>query len=208
MCINFAFVHEANDIEHYFGRGLVKASEIPAFKSDRITFTHECVTATWSNSENRLEFDLRVFTFNHPNPEYKSRAFNIRYETMQKPPWTNLYKQFRCLIFASGFWEPLKEGNRVRSWHYFKQSGTPLVFAGLFQPEEGCAIITKPANRTVGDIHSRMPVCLSKDTLRTWLQHEDPVAGKELCRMANPEKLEVSERPLPSNQATLDLGFN
>jgi putative SOS response-associated peptidase YedK len=55
-----------------------------------------------------------------------------------------------------------------------------FLFAGIYNEyagENGCAIITKKANKSLGKVHHRMPILLEKNEARNWLQGEDVYAS-------------------------------
>ena len=55
-----------------------------------------------------------------------------------------------------------------------------FLFAGIYNEyagENGCAIITKKANESLGKVHHRMPILLENNEVRNWLQGEDVYAS-------------------------------
>jgi putative SOS response-associated peptidase YedK len=77
---------------------------------------------------------------------------------------------------------------------YFNlKSGRPFGFAGLYEtwisPDKKeintCAIITTDANKLIKPIHDRMPVILSKDKERVWLD-SDVVDASVLLSILRP----------------------
>ena len=96
------------------------------------------------------------------------RPINARAESLQeKPSFTDLLTNRRCLVPASGFFEWKKEGSK-RIPFYFHLPEAPLfAFAGLYDqwadPEGNLlntyTIITTAPNEVVAKIHNRMPVC-------------------------------------------------
>lgn len=119
------------------------------------------------------------------DPSIGAKLINARAETVaQKPSFKNAFAQRRCLIPADGFYEWKKEGNKKIPYYFFLKSGSPFVFAGLYEqwiaPDkkrvETCTIITTQANAVVEPIHDRMPVIVPKDQQGLWLstQMQDP----------------------------------
>ncbi|MGC2457414.1 MAG: SOS response-associated peptidase [Gallionellaceae bacterium] len=91
---------------------------------------------------------------------------NARGETVaEKPSFRAAFKNRRCLIPASGFYEWKAEKGIRQPWYISLKSGDPLAFAGLWEtwhPKEGeaierCCIITTDANALMMPIHDRMP---------------------------------------------------
>ncbi|MFZ5962118.1 SOS response-associated peptidase [Thalassococcus sp. BH17M4-6] len=103
---------------------------------------------------------------------------NARAETVaEKPAFRAAVRERRCLIPATGFYEWTKdeEGNRL-PWYIHATAGAPLVFAGIWQDWERdgdalrtCAIVTTAANKTMSEIHHRMPVILAPEDWPLWL---------------------------------------
>ena len=107
--------------------------------------------------------------------------------------YTGPFKSQRCLIPASGFYEWKKGPDKVR-WpmRFTLKSEDTFAFAGIWERarpggEEvlSCSIITTGANDLVGTIHDRMPVILSPDTYRHWMDpHNESV--EDLLELLQP----------------------
>lgn len=98
--------------------------------------------------------------------------------------YTGPFKNQRCLIPASGFYEWKKGPGKTRSPLYFTtRDGGPMAFAGIWERarpggEEvlSCSIITTSPNELVQPIHDRMPVILPPDRYRDWMDpHNESV---------------------------------
>jgi putative SOS response-associated peptidase YedK len=101
---------------------------------------------------------------------------NARAETVQeKPGFRDSFKDKRCIIPASGFYEWQKL-TTVKQPYYFTPKEGLFSFAGLWSrwisPDsveiESCAIITTNANEIVKPIHDRMPVALGHNSWSAW----------------------------------------
>jgi putative SOS response-associated peptidase YedK len=72
------------------------------------------------------------------------------------------------------------EGNKKIPLYYYLKSGQPFGFAGLYEtwisPDNKeintCVIITTAANELIAPVHDRMPVILSNDQERVWLDSD------------------------------------
>lgn len=103
---------------------------------------------------------------------------NARSETIaDKPAFREACRQRRCLLVATGFYEWTKtaEGERL-PWYIRRRDGAPIAFAGVWQDwgqvenrQSTCAIVTTPANRTLSQIHHRMPLILEPKNWALWL---------------------------------------
>jgi putative SOS response-associated peptidase YedK len=159
-----------------------------------------------------------------------SKMINARSETVtEKPSFRQAIRYRRCLVLASGFYEWAQLGKEKQPWYIQLKDGAPMVFAGLWEtwksPEgdsiESCTILTTAANRLVEPLHDRMPVILSRDEYRTWLERHttDPTSLKkmfqpypadlmekwEVSPSVNSVKNESADLVLPVPGATLDF---
>ncbi len=113
------------------------------------------------------------------DPSIAEKMFNARAETVdQKPSFRDAFKKRRCLIIADGFYEWKKEGRKKMPLYYYLKSGRPFGLAGLYEtwlaPDKKeintCTIITTAANELIAPVHDRMPVILSGDQEKAWLE--------------------------------------
>ena len=112
---------------------------------------------------------------------FSAKLINARAETVQeKPAFREAYKERRCLIPATGFFEWKQEGSRKHPFFIKMKNGGLFAMAGIWEswqnPEgetvESCAIITTEANTIVDKIHDRMPAIFPQESYGLWL---DPV---------------------------------
>jgi putative SOS response-associated peptidase YedK len=115
------------------------------------------------------------------DPSIANKLINARAETVdKKPSFKDAFKKRRCLIVADGFYEWKREGNKKMPLYYYLKSGRPFGFAGLYEtwisPDKKeintCVIITTGANELIAPVHDRMPVILSNDQERVWLNSD------------------------------------
>ena len=103
---------------------------------------------------------------------------NAKAETLtEKRTYSKLLDHQRCLVPASGFYEWLGEaGHKIP--HYFTVKDRQLFsFAGLYEirkdseefESKSFTIITTAANNLVQPIHDRMPVILTPEEEKDWL---------------------------------------
>ena len=121
------------------------------------------------------------------SPSIGARMINARAETVaEKPAFRAAFRHRRCLVPADGFYEWRRVGKSKIPMRIVMRSREPFAFAGIWsvwRDADGervptCAIITTTPNATLAPIHNRMPVILSKDAERLWLDDgvEDPDA--------------------------------
>lgn len=112
---------------------------------------------------------------------------NAKAETLTvKAAFKESLERRRCLILADGFYEWRKGGVFKQPIRYTQKDGEPFAFAGLWASWTGpqgtvrsCTIVTTEPNDLIRPVHDRMPVILSEEAERMWL---DP-------RLENPETL-------------------
>jgi putative SOS response-associated peptidase YedK len=103
---------------------------------------------------------------------------NARAETVaEKPSFRSAFKQRRCIIPASGFFEWKREAKQKQPFYIHPRGEELFSFAGLWEtwhdPQgeivESCAVITTEANELMRTIHDRMPVILNWQGENEWL---------------------------------------
>src|SRR5690554_5749511 len=131
-----------------------------------------------------------------------ARLINARAETIAtKKSFRYSLKQKRCLVPADGFYEWDKKGKNKIPYRYSLKDGKLFAFAGLWDvwrspdgDEIGSfSIITTNATSLVAKVHERMPVILTQEAEKLWL---DP----QLQDMAELTKLLL---PYPAEEMTM-----
>jgi putative SOS response-associated peptidase YedK len=126
-----------------------------------------------------------------------AKLANARAEGIaSKPAFRDAFKQRRCVVPASGFYEWQTIGRLKQPWYFQMRDESPFVFAGLWErwrSSDGvelqtCSLITTTPNQVVSPLHDRMPVILREANIDLWL---DP-AVKE------PSQLEPLLAPIAS----------
>jgi putative SOS response-associated peptidase YedK len=98
----------------------------------------------------------------------------------EKPSFRHAFRRRRCLIPASGFYEWEARGNRKQPYAVLPRQGDLVAFAGIFETWCGAdgseidtaAVVTVPANGTLGRIHHRMPAVIAPEDFETWLSEQ------------------------------------
>ena len=121
------------------------------------------VSAKWGYFPNWLK--------NQSNPR---PLFNTRYESLlEKKTFISAFKNSRCLIPISGWYE-WKEEDGIKQPYYFSDTSKALLFAaGLYWNRSNgdieTSIITRDAVASLKPIHSRSPLLLSKEMTKLWV---------------------------------------
>ncbi|HEY6130427.1 MAG TPA: SOS response-associated peptidase [Halioglobus sp.] len=110
-------------------------------------------------------------------PNQKFATFNARIETIQaSPTFRGPIKHQRGIVPASAFVEWQAQGKQKQPL-LIEGTTAPLALAAIWDVWQGelysCAIITQPANESFSSIHQRMPLALTLDQAKEWL---DPQA--------------------------------
>lgn len=124
---------------------------------------------------------------------HRQQARQCTGETVaEKHSFRSAFKQRRCIIAASGFYEWQTVKGVKQPWYVSLKSGDPMAFAGVWEtwhPKEGkekgetitsCCIITTSANALMEPIHDRMPVILDREQWAMWLSPQVHEADKLL----------------------------
>ena len=127
-----------------------------------------------------------------PDEAMKMRSYtlNARSDTVfTKPAFRQAIRRRRCLIPADGFYEWRLFNGRKYPYYIYLKSKAVFSLAGLWDQWTDRAtgeiyktysILTTDANTLLAQIHNtqkRMPVILSPDGERRWLQEDLDVAG-------------------------------
>lgn len=157
------------------------------------------------------------------DPAIGNRMINARAETLtEKPSFKRLVGKRRCLVLADGFYEWKVEagGGGKTPMRIALKSREPFSFAGLWdhwKDPEGreirtFTIVTTQANRSLAQIHDRMPVILNPEDEEAWLDlkveasravdllrpyPEDELEAYTVSRLVNSPKNDSPECTLP-----------
>jgi putative SOS response-associated peptidase YedK len=125
-------------------------------------------------------------------------TFNARAEDFAtKPSFRDAWKWGqRCLVVTDGFYEWKKldpTGKEKQPYAIAMVNDAPMLMAGLWakwkSPKNeqvlSCTILTCGPNRSMGELHNRMPVILDETDWRKWLG-EEPAGADELLALLKP----------------------
>lgn len=149
------------------------------------------------------------------DPKNFSLVINARGESLtDKPAFSAAVKRRRCLVPADGFYEWKTSKGRNQPYFVRAKSGGPIAFAGLWETWMGpngeeletAAIVTTRANRTLADIHERMPVVVPPDAFNLWLDcaNVDVETAMTLVAPAREAALEAYEVSTAVNRTAND----
>lgn len=131
---------------------------------------------------------------------FSSRTFNARAESLaDKPSFRGSLASRRAIIPISGYyeWTPVEGQKRKRAQFIHRADEQPMLLAGLIAWWQGpgghegpdaydggqwllsATIITAEAEGSMRDIHTRIPVILTREQAEVWLDPESFEKGRE-----------------------------
>ena len=140
-------------------------------------------------------------TFGGGKPIFNARIETVATNGMFKAP----FAEHRCIVPATGYYEwKLEEGGKQP--HFIHNPGTYMAMAGIVRawadrskPEDdpdrwrlSMAIITRDAHVAPGEVHDRMPACLTPDSYDDWLGHH--LGTDDLLKLLDRNALEVADQ--------------
>ena len=199
MCGRFALSAMLTDIAEEFSTSALPDRTLPVdwnikptqdiyiVKNEEIKIASWGLIAPWSkNSVDALRS--------------QSQAINARSESVhEKPTFRNAFRQRRCLVPATGYYEWATEFGRYKTKQpvfISRDDEKLLAFAGIFDrwvsPEgeirESVAIITRDAVGDLAKVHNRMPLFLPRNRWEKWMD-------SELTEVEEVREMMVSPKP-------------
>jgi putative SOS response-associated peptidase YedK len=117
-------------------------------------------------------------------PTSRGNRINVRAETAHVvPEYKKPFAQHRCLVLASGFYEPEgAKSEKHRPWWYFEALGHAPLFLGAVAQPMGFAILTRSPVDPVARVHDRSPVLVPAEQALQWI---DPALdGRQALALA------------------------
>lgn len=146
-------------------------------------------------------FDLSYWGFKPAWAAEKAPTpINARIESLKSSYFREAFKNYRCVMPASGWYEWVKTDDGKKKPYYITCSalerGDALMFGGIYTPTgvgtgTRAAIITEPAAEGIRHLHDRQPVLIHPDSLSAWLNPLQDVHNlKGKIKRTAPETLE------------------
>ena len=134
-----------------------------------------------------------------------SKLINARAETLtQRPAFRQAFRQHRCLVPASGFYEWQSMAGKKQPWYVLPTEQRLFALAGivlLWQGMRSVAIVTTTPNELMADIHGRMPVIIPSESHEAWLGTGD---GEALLRPYSADRMHAHRVSLRVNAPAND----
>ena len=172
------------EVQRKYGASSIKTGEI--YPTNQV--------AVLVQEQNELQPQPVIWGF----PNFRSKSgviINARSETAEeKRTLAESLKVRRCVVPTSGFYEWTQDKDKTK-YLFHCSGGGVLYLAGLYNDygdERRMVILTTAANKSVSDIHNRMPVVLSENELSDWVGN--PNRALEILHRQGPllEKVAVS----------------
>jgi putative SOS response-associated peptidase YedK len=128
-----------------------------------------------------------------------NRLINARAETLtEKPSFKNAFRNRRCLVPATGFFEWQRDTEKA-PYNICLKSREPFCFAGLWDKWmatdgeiiHSFTIVTTTPNALIEKIHDRMPVILNRADEKRWISPQPESSLVELLRPYPGEMMEA-----------------
>src|SRR5256885_565158 len=111
------------------------------------------------------------------DPAIGNKLANARGESLvERPAFRDAFRQWRCLVPASGFYEWQRRGGRKLPWYVRPRDAELFALAGItafWQGLRTVSLITTEPNELMRPIHDRMPVIIAPEQYDALL---DPAA--------------------------------
>jgi putative SOS response-associated peptidase YedK len=136
--------------------------------------------------EEKMEVSPTLSNWGFPKFDGKGVIINARSETaFEKKTFRDSLLNRRCIIPSTGFYEWNSDKQKI----LFRLEGTnALYMAGLYArygDEMRYVILTTEANESIQDVHTRMPLIIPKQDIKTWIM--DYSATNDLLKRVPPK---------------------
>ena len=201
MCGRFALSAMLTDIAEEFSTQAMPDRTLPVdwnikptqdiyiIKNDAIEIASWGLVAPWSKDSAQAL-------------KSQSQAINARSESVhEKPTFRSAFKQRRCLVPASGYYEWATELGQYKTKQpvfISRDDNKLLAFAGIYdrwispqgEIRDSVAIITRDAVGDLARVHNRMPLFLPRDRWGAWMDSDlnDFEQVRSLMKVSHPDE--------------------
>lgn len=175
MCGRYSIIAQASEIAERF------EVEVPPYYTPRFNAAPSQLlpVITSENPEGISLFYWGLSPFRAKEKAVSERIINLRSESIvEKPVYRKALATHRCLVPADGFYEWKRLGKKtIIPYRITRKDRQTFAMAGIWEEYEDefgkgnhtFTILTTAPNTVVGEIHNRMPVILSLEGEKTWL---------------------------------------
>jgi putative SOS response-associated peptidase YedK len=123
------------------------------------------------------------------DPAIGNKLANARGESLaERPAFRDAFREWRCLVPASGFYEWQTSAGRKLPWYFRPRDAELFALAGITALWKGLrtvSLITTEPNELMRPIHDRMPVIIAPEHYADWLDSANHDSAK-LMRFVRP----------------------
>jgi putative SOS response-associated peptidase YedK len=148
--------------ESQLSYNVAPTTQIPIITKSGLALARWGMVPSWAD-----EFKTKYATFN-------ARLESVKESKLFAPAWKSART---CLIPAAGYYEWRDELGAKQPYYVHAPDSGLIVFAGLWEPWQdrmSCTVITMESSGNITDLHIRMPLMLTSELAKTWL-NEGPV---------------------------------
>jgi putative SOS response-associated peptidase YedK len=170
MCGRFYLNTNKGKLAKQFG----VADFVETKTSYNITPSSDCTVVRLNNNSKEFASLNWGLVPSWTKPDITIKPINAKAETIrEKPYFRTAFKQQRCIIPVSGFYEWQGSKGNKQAYAIYPLNDSFFGFAGLWEKKdelESFTIITTEANELMKTIHHRMPVILDSGDYDVWLE--------------------------------------
>ena len=178
MCGRFVNLNKVNKINKIFE--IDKLENFQNLISYNIAPSQSTIIITNTKSL-KIEKARWGFSFYDEKYNLKKNIINSRLETINKKIlFKESFEKRKCIIPANGYYEWTIKNNKKIPFFINIPDKESIYFAGIWKyldfkknTSKVFSIITKPANNLLKEIHERMPVALSAEESKDYLDHNN-----------------------------------
>lgn len=130
--------------------------------------------------------EVRELGFGWPVEWKQGTVFNARFETLLRGGgmWGDVLAERRCILPCESFFEShrsemgvsARSGKPVKRRYEFRMADSAPLLLGAVYDGESFSVVTTEPNGDVSPIHDRMPLVLTIDEARVWLDGATPLS--------------------------------
>ena len=118
--------------------------------------------------DNNLNPKIIKWNFSPIWAKNNMKLINARKESLERKP--SFKNHLRCIFIANGYFEWRKYNNhKVPYYHYLPNK--LIYFAGIYNKNSGCCIVTRESHARIAHIYPRQPILLKENDFDRWLSN-------------------------------------
>lgn len=195
MCGRSSLTRTEKELEkrfeaEFYSEDLERYNPLPNFNVAP-TQMHPVIT---NQDQNHLQFfKWGLVPFWAKDMKIGSRMINARIETiMEKPAYKGAVQKRRCIVPYDGFYEWKRKGSVKIPYRITLLDHAIFCIAGIWEQWKSptgdkmhtFSLLTGPPNEKMAEVHNRMPVILTPEEEKLWL--DDSISAASLVESLKP----------------------